>query len=325
MPHSPSSRTPARASKGSIAKRASESTIIIGPGRLGQALGRLLRRAGVPIRFVAARRLAAARHAVEFIGSGQPIRLSELGARELAQVRIVLLTVADSAIADVAADLAARGNQGALQESADWAAKIVLHTCGALPATGPDSVLVPLKRLRASVGSLHPFQTVPSPAAGVRNLAGCFWAIEGDAAALRAATKWVDLLDGTAFRVRSAQKTVYHAAAFLACPTVVSLLDHSERLLLKAGVPAAIARPMLGQFVTETVRNFVERGGRRTLTGPAVRGDWATINRHRAALRCAAPDLLPLYEALLRSMLVLAGKDGAVPRSDRKHGSGRSR
>ena len=279
----------------------------------------------MPIRYVAARRLAAARRAVEFIGSGQPVRLSELSARELAQVRIVLLTVADSAIADVAADLAARGKQGELGESADWTAKIVLHTCGALPAAGRDSVLAPLKRLGASVGSIHPFQTVPSPRAGVRNLAGCFWAIEGDGSAWRVATRWVDLLHGTAFPVRPAQKALYHAAAFLACPTVVSLMDHSERLLLKAGVPAVIARPMLGQFVTETVRNFVELGGSRALTGPAVRGDWATINRHRAALSHAARDVLPLYEALLRSMLVLAGKEGAAPRSDRKRGSGRSR
>jgi predicted short-subunit dehydrogenase-like oxidoreductase (DUF2520 family) len=323
MPHSPDSRTSARARESSIAKSVSESAIIIGPGRLGQALGKLLRRAGVPIRFVAARRLEAARRAAEFIGSGQPIRVSELGARELAHVRIVLLTVADSAIADVAADLAARGSQGVSRESANWTSKIVFHTCGALPAAGSDSVLAPLKRLGASVGSLHPFQTVPSPAAGVRNLAGCFWAIEGDAVALRVAAKWVDLLHGTAFPVRPAQKTVYHAAAFLACPTVVSLMDHSERLLLKAGVPKAIARPMLGQFVTETVRNFVELGGRRALTGPAVRGDWATIKRHRAALRHAAPDVLPLYEAMLRSMLVLAGKDGAAPRSDRKRGSSR--
>ena len=65
---------------------------------------------------------------------------------------------------------------------------------------------------------------------------------------------------------------------------------------------------MLGQFVSETVKNFVEVGGKGALTGPASRGDWSTINRHRAALRRVSPDLLPAYEALLRLMLRLSGR-----------------
>jgi predicted short-subunit dehydrogenase-like oxidoreductase (DUF2520 family) len=292
--------------------------MIVGPGRLGQALGKLLSSAGVPIQFVAARRLSAARRAVEFIGSGEPISL-ELGARELAQVRIVLLTVSDSAIAEVASYLAAVHNRSKACDAEHWSGKIVLHTCGSLPATGPASVLASLRDRGASVGSLHPFQTVPNPAAGVRSLRGCFWAIEGDPAALRVATQWAKLLHGTVFRVPPAQRILYHAAAFLACPTVVTLMEHSERLLLKAGVSRRIARPMLGQFVSETVRNFVQVGGRKALTGPAVRGDWATIDRHRAALRHANPELLPLYDALVQSMLLLVGDETEADRAGRKH------
>jgi predicted short-subunit dehydrogenase-like oxidoreductase (DUF2520 family) len=142
----------------------------------------------------------------------------------------------------------------------------------------------------------------------LKSLRGCFWAIEGDAAALKVAAKWVKLLEGTAFRLAPAHKTLYHAAAFLACPTIVTLLDSSERLLTQAGVPPGIVRPMLGQFVCETVRNFVELGGSKALTGPAVRNDWTTIKRHRAALRRASPDLVPVYNALLRRMLLLVGK-----------------
>src|SRR5262245_10029706 len=96
----------ARSRKPSAPKRTNEATMIVGPGRLGQALGRILSRAGVPMRFVAARKLAGARRAVEFIGSGEPVSLGQLSARELAQVRIVLLTVSDSAIAEVARHLA---------------------------------------------------------------------------------------------------------------------------------------------------------------------------------------------------------------------------
>lgn len=269
---------------------------IIGPGRLGQAMGKLLNQAGVPILFVAARRLASARRAVRFIGSGRPIGLE---APELDEARVILLTTADAALAEVAAGLA--GRRGGCD---NWSGTVVLHTCGSLPST----VLAPLKRRGAAIGSLHPFQTIPNPSAGVRNLPGCFWATEGDAAAQEVARRWVKALGGVAFHVRSTQRTLYHLAAFLVCPTLVTLMERSVRLLKRAGVPAGIARPMLERFVAETARNFAELGARRSLTGPAVRGDWPTIERHLAALRRFSPEVIPVYKALLREMLSLAGR-----------------
>ncbi len=269
---------------------------IVGPGRVGQAMGKLLASAGFPVRLVAARRLAAARRAVRFIGNGRPVTLHAL---ELIRSQVILLTVSDAALARVAEGLAGRpGDRKA------WSGKVVLHTCGSLPA----SVLWPFKQRGAAIGSLHPFQTIPSPAAGVRILKGCFWALDGDRAALRVAGRWVKALGGVAFRVRPGRRTLYHLSASLVCPTLVTLMDRSARLLRRAGVPARIAPGMLSRFVAETARNFEELGGRRALTGPASRGDWPTIRGHLAALRADAPDLVPAYEALLRLMLRLAGR-----------------
>ncbi len=266
---------------------------MIGPGRLGQALGKLLTRAGYPVRFVAARRLARARRAVHFIGSGRAVRLN---APELTRARVLVLTTTDRALAPLARQLAALSDE--------WSGGVALHTCGALPA----AVLAPLRRRGAVIGSLHPFQTIPTPAAGARNLVGCYWAVEGDRAARRVATQWVKALKGVAFRVRPGQKILYHLAAFLVCPTTVTLMDRSLRLLRRSGVPARIARPMLSQFVSETARSFAALGPHGALTGPAARGDWPTIRKHLRALRRKAPDLLPVYRALLDTMLRLAGR-----------------
>jgi predicted short-subunit dehydrogenase-like oxidoreductase (DUF2520 family) len=272
---------------------------IVGPGRVGQALGKLLAGAGVPVRYVAARRLAAARRAVRFIGSGQAVGL---GDSRLAEASVLILATADSAIGEVARNLAGLRR--------DWSGKVALHTCGSLPA----SVLGPLARRGAVIGSLHPFQTIPNPRAGIRNLKRCYWGVEGDAAARRIATQYVRALHGVAFSVKPSAKTLYHLSAFLVCPTVVTLMDRSERLLRKSGVPAKIARPMLGRFVAETVRNFVELGGRRALTGPAARGDWPTLERHLAALRRVSPEFVPVYIELVRAMLRLAGRRPPRPR-----------
>jgi predicted short-subunit dehydrogenase-like oxidoreductase (DUF2520 family) len=264
---------------------------IVGPGRLGQALGKLLATAGIKVRFIAARRLEAARRAVRFIGAGTPVTLDS---RELAEASVILLTVSDAALAPLARQLK--------NLRSSWRGKVVLHTCGALPS----AVLAPLKRRGAAIGSLHPFQTVPDPATGSRNLLCSFWAIEGDAHACKVARRLCRALEGISFRVRPAWKTLYHAAAFLSCAGVVTLLDQAARLLRSSGVPERIVRPMLGQFVNETMGNFVRLGARRALTGPAVRGDWETIERHLRALRRYAPEVVQVYQPLERAMVRLA-------------------
>jgi predicted short-subunit dehydrogenase-like oxidoreductase (DUF2520 family) len=275
------------------AKPEEAGAAIIGPGRLGQALGRLLAQRGVRIRFVAARRLSAARRAARFMGAGKPVLMTHPA---LAQAGVILITASDAAIEPVARSLAGLAR--------DWRGRVVLHTSGALPS----AVLAPLKRRGAAVGSLHPFQTIPSPRAGVRNLAGCGWEIEGDAGALRVARRLVTTLGGYSFRLRPERKILYHAAAFLACPTVVTLMEHSAKVLRRSGVPAELVRPMLAQFVGETARNFAELGARQALTGPAVRGDWTTIRRHLAELRRSSPYIVPAYQALVREMLRIAGR-----------------
>jgi predicted short-subunit dehydrogenase-like oxidoreductase (DUF2520 family) len=307
---------------GNKAHRGSFRIAIIGPGRLGQALGKLLAEAGFPVTFVVARRLEVALRAARFIGRGRAVRFSETDQWMKAQV--VLLTVTDAALPEVieyvADPLAYRGDKSRLHLShfSQWAGKVVLHTCGSLPS----SVLRPLKHRGAVIGSLHPFQTIPDPATGFRTLRSCLWAIEGDRKAVRVAAQWIRALRGKAFRVRPERKTDYHLAAFLVCPTVVTLMDQSLRLLKGSGVPPRVARPMLSQFVAQTARNFAALGARRALTGPAARGDWSTIHRHVAVLRRSSPQVLPVYAALVRAMSGIAKRK--VPSSLKKLFASRS-
>lgn len=269
------------------------SVAIVGPGRLGQALGRLLRDAGVEIRFVVGRGSQQAKRAVGFIGGGKVVSLDS---PHLPDAGAILIATSDAAVEPVTRKIASCRN--------DWSRRVVLHTCGSLAA----SVLEPLKQRGASVGSLHPYETIPTPEAGVRNLVGCYWAIEGDRQAKALAKRWVRVLRGTVFEIAPEAKPLYHLSAFLVCPTLVTLMDHSRKLLREAGVPHKIAAPMLERFVVQTARNFAGLGARRALTGPAVRGDWETMERHIAQLRRFAPEVVPAYRELVRLMLQLAGK-----------------
>src|SRR5208282_987466 len=138
-------------------------------------------------------------------GKGEPTGLAD---PRLQSASVFLLATSDSAVAEVARTLAQQ------KKGRDaWRGKVVLHTCGSLPS----AVLRPLKLRGAAIGSLHPYQTVPNPQAGVRNLRGCFWALEGDRRALRVARSWVKLLGGVCFPIQPEAKTLYHLSAFLVC------------------------------------------------------------------------------------------------------------
>ena len=52
--------------------------------------------------------------------------------------------------------------------------------------------------------------------------------------------------------------------------------------------------------MTRTIENGFE------LTGPIARGDWATVEAHKQAIRAAHPELEHLYDTLAGATVVLA-------------------
>jgi pantoate--beta-alanine ligase len=184
----------------------------------------------------------------------------------------VLLCVPDGEIA-AAADAVAPG-------------PLVGHCSG---ATGLD-VLAPHEAF-----SLHPLMTVPVDAPPTV-FAGAGCAIDGATPrALAAAEALADALGMRATRVADEDRAAYHAAASIASNFLVTLEGAAERL---AGT-AAVDRELLAPLVRAAVENWAARGAGQALTGPIARGDEETVARQRAAVHDRAPDLLPLFDALV--------------------------
>jgi predicted short-subunit dehydrogenase-like oxidoreductase (DUF2520 family) len=207
-----------------------------------------------------------------------------------AGVDLLLLAVPDAAIAGVAA--AVRPEP----------ATVVAHVAGSLGL----GVLAPHGR-RAGI---HPLVPLPPPPVGAERLAaGAWFAVSGDF--LAAAV--VDALGGRALHVDDGDRAAYHAAACIASNHLVALLGQVERVAAGVGVPLDAYLDL----VQATVDNVRALGPAAALTGPAARGDWATIERHRAALD---PSEVPAYDALvaLARRLVRrpepgsAGRDGTA-------------
>lgn len=172
-------------------------------------------------------------------------------------VDVLVLSVPDDAVAAVAAAVEPRE------------ACAVVHLSGSL---GLD-VLTPHPR-RASV---HPLVPLPDPARGaVRLRSGATFAVAGDPAA----SDLVAALGGIAFAVPDGDRALYHAAACVAANHLVGLLGQVERLAAAAGLPLGAFLPL----AHAALEDVAESGPRRALTGPAARGDRATLERHLAAM-----------------------------------------
>jgi predicted short-subunit dehydrogenase-like oxidoreductase (DUF2520 family) len=211
------------------------------------------------------------------VGSAVGARLRErLGERGIAvdparEADVVLLCVPDTAIADVS-----RG----LPPGHGW----IGHVSGATPL----SALAPHER-RFSLHPLQTFDTSGDPA----QLDGAWGAISGETAeALGVARELAELLGLRPFELAESDRTLYHAGAVFASNYLVTL----QRAAVRLGVPAEGLVPLM----TRTIENGFE------LTGPIARGDWATVEAHRAAIHASHPELEPVYDALADATVALA-------------------
>lgn len=165
---------------------------------------------------------------------------------------------------------------------------VVLHCSG---ATG----LEPLSAHERH-GSIHPLMALPTPEIGAARLTANGWfAIAGDPMA----GELVDALGGRSFHVSDDKRALYHATAAISANHLVALLGQVERLAAQVGVPVQAFLDMS----EASLNDVATQGAASALTGPAARGDHATLAAHRAAL---SPSELPLYDTLVTAAQELA-------------------
>ena len=231
---------------------------IVGRGRMGGAIAAAAERAGLDFALA---------------GRGEV-------ASQCAGAEVVLLCVPDGSIAAAATEVAA---------TVVPPPRLIGHTSG---ASGLEP-LATAATLGIDAFSLHPLQTVPDASA---DLTGAPCAIAGTTPeALEIARELAESLGMRPFEVPEESRAAYHAAAAMASNFLIALQESAAGLLAEAGIDDA--RELLAPLVLRTAANWAEHGD-AALTGPIARGDEATIERHLAALRDTAPELLPLYEAL---------------------------
>jgi predicted short-subunit dehydrogenase-like oxidoreductase (DUF2520 family) len=183
---------------------------------------------------------------------------------------------------------------------------------GAAPLVGHTSGATSLSALEAAGGAafgLHPLQTFPV-GSGPEAFRGAGCAVAGSTQeALDFAGRLARVLGMTPFAIDDEGRAAYHAAASVASNFTVTLLAAAERIAAGAGLAPHEARALLAPLVRRTVESVAELDPERALTGPVARGDQLTVEAQRRALEDAAPELLDLFDELVRHTRTLAGHE----------------
>jgi predicted short-subunit dehydrogenase-like oxidoreductase (DUF2520 family) len=150
--------------------------------------------------------------------------------------------------------------------------------------------------------SLHPLMTVTEAGA---TFTGAGAAIAGSTPSALGLARELSLALGMhPVEITDGDRAAYHAAASIASNFLVTVEAAAERVAASAGAH----RDLLVPLVRATVENWAALGGQRALTGPVARGDEETVDRQREAIAERAPEILPLFDALVQATRELAAQ-----------------
>ncbi len=255
---------------------------ILGPGKVGTAVGHLLKKAGYEIVAVADLTLEAAGRASAWTG-GEAMTDIVRAARE---ADCIFITTNDDAIAGVCEAVA---SEGGFRKGSK-----VVHTSGA----GGLDLLRSARRRGAHVACIHPLQTFADVESAISKIPGSVFGITADEIILAWAERVVEDLGGKPFHVADEDKALYHAAACMASNYFVTLMYLAEEVYGRMGLSREEAVRAFWPLVRGTAENIERKGTVLSLTGPIARGDGGTIRKHLRAFRKRCPELLKLYREM---------------------------
>ena len=263
---------------------------IIGAGHVGQALGRCwAQQHNIQVVGICNRSLISSQRASDVIGAGKAC--DQLSA--LPDVDVYAIFTPDKAIAHTTQ---------ALAHAVPLAGKTVIHASGMHTAT----ILKAAQQAGANTASIHPVKAFHDPIMAAKTFSGTYCGIEGSADALTTVIPLFEDIGAQLFTLNSNHKAAYHGACVIAANFTVTLKDAAMQAFMQAGLSPDHAAEMAGQLMAQALTSMQHQSPEKALTGPAKRGDDATIAAHQQAF--AHTDIAALYEALHNATLGLINR-----------------
>jgi predicted short-subunit dehydrogenase-like oxidoreductase (DUF2520 family) len=274
---------------------------IVGAGKVGSVLGRILVEGGGKVVAVVSRSGASARRAGRFVGC----RNTSTDLASIPRnVDIVFITAPHAAVETIAQSVARL-------PGLDYRKLAVCHASGMLTA----AALEPLAERGALVFSFHPLQTFPRdfpPGKILETARGIYFGVDGTPRALRIARLFARALGGYIIEIPPDRREFYHAACVLASNHLATMMWILETMY---GAVRPGSRDFFRVFkpiVMATLANIEQTSPSRALSGPIARGGVETVAAHFEALQELTPKLIPYFAALSRETVRCAVWKGSI-------------
>lgn len=247
------------------------NVVLIGSGNVATNLGRVLLKSGKNILQVWSRSEGNANKLAAELNAQVLTDLSLISN----QADLVIIAVKDDVIASTAALLSPIN-------------AIIVHTSGTRPLSDLSG--------HKNTGVFYPLQTfTPQSSADFSQIPIC---IEGSSPeVLSTLTELCNNVGAKAYQIDSEQRGALHIAAVFANNFTNHIWGISREMLEKANIPKEILNPLM----EETFHKAISQNPFDVQTGPAVRFDEETINRHLKSLE-KDPHLHEIYKLITQNI-----------------------
>jgi predicted short-subunit dehydrogenase-like oxidoreductase (DUF2520 family) len=277
---------------------------MVGCGRLGQVLGRLLHDKGlVRLQDIHTLSLGSAERAVAQMGAGD----AQPALTAMRSADFWLLAVPDGQIKPMAEALAALWESRppislGMTDLSRQGQSLAFHCSGALPS----AELASLQAQGWHVASCHPILGFAQFDRALQQFPGTPCALEGDLQAVIALTTLFTSIGARCFELPASQKLLYHAGAVFLSNFLPVLQQTARDLWAASGVPPDIIEQLAPNMLDQVCKNVIALGPKAALTGPAARGDTALVAAQAKALADWNPDAAEAYGGLSALAVKLA-------------------
>ena len=255
---------------------------IIGSGNIGWHLGIALENNHHPISEVFSRQISKAKSLSSMLYQAKA--KNDLDFSE-SDAELFILSVSDDAIGEVSEQLI-------LPENA-----ILAHTSGSKSLEDLQKLMLVHHDLPVKCAVFYPLMTFTAgKQIDLKNVPFCIEAT--DEATEQKLVSIAQELSNTVYLISSDERKVLHVAAVFACNFTNHLLALAKSITDSENLEFDLLKPL----ITETFKKALAAENPADVqTGPAIRGDKTTINRHLDYLK-EDENLLEIYEVLTESI-----------------------
>ncbi len=261
----------------------------IGPGKVGVSLGRYFTHKGLILSGFYGTNTETTTDAAEITKSKFYDNIHDI----IKDSDILFITTPDDIISIIDKELS----------KFDLKNKSICHASGSLKS----NVLCNAKQFGALVYSIHPIYAFSNKNTDLKDMETIYFSIEGDYFDVENSNlgQVITTIGNKYFLRDEESSSTYHLANVFVSNLTLSLLDIGTSYLKKLGINETEALQAIKPLVQGNIESIVKKGFVNSLTGPVLRGDISTIEKHLSVLE--KKDEV-LYKSLSLNLLNLVVK-----------------